>query len=609
MPTSVNSFIRTLQLADPTPDRELVRRFVHGDRDAFELIVWRHSAMLLRLCRSMLRDHHRAEDATQASFLILARKAKTIGDGQTLAAWLHRVAVRVALRANRDSRLSRTLDKVPEPASTASNDVENQEQERLLHEEVDRLSEKYRLPVLLCFFEGLTHAEAAKRLNWPIGTVAGRLSRAKKLLEKRLLDKGVTVGITALFAGLTVNRVTAVAPSFVATILKLRNGDAVPATVLHLMNGGLQMMIWTKVKMSLAIVMLCGSVALTTAWAVGTTQQPGEKPEAEAAKPEAEEAVEEAKAVDAVTQLHDFKPHWQSLPDDSTIVMQSVMRDMYKFPGGAFPTDILDKDGNPILSWRVAMLPAYGEEFKELYHKFHLDEPWNSKHNIKLLDEMPYKYRISLQQPQASTTYFKVIADPGTPFDPRNPTKVAQWVYNAESERINLQDSAISLETRVMYYSTLGIVQAGQASPWTKPDSIYLKQTKQIADLTLPFSTLLRMVDLSTESANYCRPNISKQLMILWSLYQTTDKIGAHSAFRQIYQYTVSLSELDESLKKLKAVYDFEQKRNQDLLEFEEKQGAKTTDHKYHRQQQLEELIALLRTQNKQLRLELGMTD
>ena len=599
------SFIRTLQLADPTPDGELLRRFVHGDRDAFELIVWRHSAMVLRLCKSMLRDHHRAEDATQATFLILARKVKTIGDGQTLAAWLHRVAVRVAMRAGSDNRLSLTLEKQPEPSFTASNDVEQREQERLLHEEVDRLNEKYRLPVLLCFFEGLTHAEAAKRLNWPIGTVAGRLSRAKKLLVKRLTDRGVSVGIVTLFAALTVNRLSAVAPSLVAAILKLQRGDAVPATVLYLMNGGLQMMLWTKVKMGLAIMMLCGSVALTTAWAVGTTQQPAETKETHAAKPKAEET---PKAVAAANPLEDFKPDWQSLEDDSMYKLHNLMRIMQESPGDKYPTDILDKNGKALLSWRVALLPALGDSGKSLYDKFRLDEPWNSKHNRALIPLMPVDYRISLQLDDAVTTYFKVIVDPGTPFAYERTAGKPEGQFASNTYMGELQPPIGTNQIGLQYVWTLGIVQAGEASIWTKPDSLLLSKVNITNELKPPFASLIRTVSLKVETV-YVDPSIPIDLFRQWSMFtikaDNTDWIKES----QVHKYFVHGFELDKSLKRLNDLREYELTRRENLLQLEQKQGLKSIEHKYKRVARLEELIALLRKQNKQIRLELGMTD
>jgi len=166
-------------LAEPT-DAELLARFA-SDRDAgaFELLVWRHVGLVLRVCRGVLRDHHAAEDATQAVFLALARQAASVGRADSAAGWLFRVAHRVAVRAARQRIVPPVpnidLDGLPAPEGASAPDPDA---ERILHEELARLPESYRVLILLCFFEGLTHTEAARRLGVPVGTVAGRMARA-----------------------------------------------------------------------------------------------------------------------------------------------------------------------------------------------------------------------------------------------------------------------------------------------------------------------------------------------------------------------------------------------------------------------------------------------
>src|SRR5262249_35851826 len=150
------------------------------DRDAgaFELLVWRHAGLVLRVCRGVLRDHHAAEDATQAVFLALARQAGSVGRSGSAAGWLFRVARRIAARASGGSLVATVpgtdLDGLPAPDAAS---VPDADEERVLHEELARLPKRYRAPILLCFFEGLTHAEAARRLGVPVGTVAGRMAR------------------------------------------------------------------------------------------------------------------------------------------------------------------------------------------------------------------------------------------------------------------------------------------------------------------------------------------------------------------------------------------------------------------------------------------------
>ncbi|MBN9517856.1 RNA polymerase sigma factor [bacterium] len=216
-PTAVLGCLRAAvgSAADGPADAALLARFAR-DRDeaAFELLVWRHAAMVLAVCRAVLRDHHAAEDACQATFLALARKAHAVGARGTTAGWLYRVARRTATRAARRRTVrpaDMPFDALPAPAAEAGADADAT---AALHAELDRLPEKYRTPVLLCFLDGLTYADAARRLGWPVGTVAGRVARAKDWLRDRLAGRGVAVpaaGVAAL-----VGTAPAVAPALAA---------------------------------------------------------------------------------------------------------------------------------------------------------------------------------------------------------------------------------------------------------------------------------------------------------------------------------------------------------------------------------------------------------
>jgi RNA polymerase sigma factor (sigma-70 family) len=177
---------------DPAADADLIARFVH-DRDpaAFELLVWRHGGLVLGVCRRILRDDHLAEDAFQATFLVLARKAGAVR-GQNVAGWLHRVARRVAVRAAkkrakvaaREGFLSR------EPAIETA--VADRDWAGILDAEVGRLPDRFRLPVLLCYLQDYTTDEAARALGIPRGTVLSRLATARQKLSARLTRRDVT---------------------------------------------------------------------------------------------------------------------------------------------------------------------------------------------------------------------------------------------------------------------------------------------------------------------------------------------------------------------------------------------------------------------------------
>src|SRR5262249_6375527 len=152
-------------------DSHLLRRFVGGrEEDAFAALLLRHGSLVFEVCRQVLRDGHDAEDAFQATFLVLARKAATVRRHESLAAWLHRVALNIARTAKASAAQRRDHERQAGlmPRTTPVDDVAPRDWEPLLHEEVDRLPEKYRVPVVLCYLEGKTHDEAARQLGWPL---------------------------------------------------------------------------------------------------------------------------------------------------------------------------------------------------------------------------------------------------------------------------------------------------------------------------------------------------------------------------------------------------------------------------------------------------------
>jgi RNA polymerase sigma factor (sigma-70 family) len=174
-------------------ERELLERFIaENDEDAFRTLIERHGPMVLGVCRSVLGEPHDAEDAFQNTFLALVQNAGTIRNRDSLGPWLHRVALRLARRAraraggrrDRERRSSRS-------EAEAARDESELFSPPVLHEELNRLPERYRLPLVLCYLEGKTNAEAAAQLQWPVGTVKGRLWRARGQLRDRLCRRGL----------------------------------------------------------------------------------------------------------------------------------------------------------------------------------------------------------------------------------------------------------------------------------------------------------------------------------------------------------------------------------------------------------------------------------
>jgi RNA polymerase sigma factor (sigma-70 family) len=223
-------------------DGELLARFLAG-RDpvaeaAFAALVSRHGPMVLKVCRQLVGDEHIVEDAFQATFIVLARKARAIRHPEALSRWLYGVAVRAARKARaieeRQARRARRLD--PEELDEAVGDdrpldlgLIRRETSELLHRELGRLPERYRAPVILCHLEGLTHQEAARRLGWPVGTVGVRLMRGRELLRQRLIRRGVAPA-AAVSAALWSDSATAAA---VTTGLV----EATTRSVMHIVVG------------------------------------------------------------------------------------------------------------------------------------------------------------------------------------------------------------------------------------------------------------------------------------------------------------------------------------------------------------------------------------
>jgi RNA polymerase sigma factor (sigma-70 family) len=179
-------------------DRDLLRAFVdRADGDAFAELVTRHGPLVLGVCRRVLADAPEAEDAFQATFLILARKAGSVSTPEKLGSWLYGVALRCASQARKAARRVKRQP-IPDVPAREAPDPEWADVGRVLDAEIGRLPDKLRVALVLCELQGMDRAAAAERLGVPVGTVSSRLSRAKDALRRRLVRRGITLSLVGL---------------------------------------------------------------------------------------------------------------------------------------------------------------------------------------------------------------------------------------------------------------------------------------------------------------------------------------------------------------------------------------------------------------------------
>jgi RNA polymerase sigma factor (sigma-70 family) len=266
--TAVRSIRQVLvdRAAEPPADRDLLREFAgRHDSGAFAAIVRRYGPLVLGICRRELRHEQDAEDAFQATFLVLARKAGSIRRGESLAAWLHGVSCRIAMKAKRTAARRRAREEQVR-AQVASNPVSDlawREVQAVLDEEVQRLPALYRGPFVLCCLEGVAHAETARRLGLKQGTVASRLAHARKLLQAALDRRGITLS-TVLAALAVTGGARAAVPQVLAETAALAAppfaagaSPGISARALSLAEEVLRTFVATRAKLGTALLLLC----------------------------------------------------------------------------------------------------------------------------------------------------------------------------------------------------------------------------------------------------------------------------------------------------------------------------------------------------------------
>jgi RNA polymerase sigma factor (sigma-70 family) len=273
MPTGpLGSFLRHFRrrVAPPTTgevaDGDLLARFAHGrDEDAFAVLVARHGPLVLGVCRRVLPDPNDADDAFQATFLVLARKAGSIGQPERLASWLYGVAYRVARKARAQAARRRARQQqvpvmqAPEP----DREADRKELYRVLDDEVQRLPERFRAPLVLCYLQGKSREEAASQLGWSASAVKGMLERGRQLLRARLARRGLVMAEGALVAVLSEGALAASVPAAlgertVKAAVLFASGQAAAGSAAVLAEGALQTMWITRVTITVAVVLALG---------------------------------------------------------------------------------------------------------------------------------------------------------------------------------------------------------------------------------------------------------------------------------------------------------------------------------------------------------------
>jgi RNA polymerase sigma factor (sigma-70 family) len=250
--------------AGDTPDAELLDRFLaQRDASAFETLVWRHGPKVLGLCRRVLHHEQDAEDAFQAVFLVLVRKARSIGKRQAVGPWLYRVAFRIALRAkmraDRRAVCGAPLQDVA--AAEQTPELVWRDLRLVLDEEVNRLPAKYRDAFVLCYLDGKTNEEAARELGCPRGTILSRLAWARERLRARLSRRGLALSAGLLATHLTAHASEAIAPALVESARQAMCG-MVSAGAASLAKGALHAMVWNKSVMVTACVLVLAALGI-----------------------------------------------------------------------------------------------------------------------------------------------------------------------------------------------------------------------------------------------------------------------------------------------------------------------------------------------------------
>ncbi|MDG3007039.1 sigma-70 family RNA polymerase sigma factor [Paludisphaera mucosa] len=384
------------QGVEPPGDGDLLERFQAGrDEAAFETLVTRHGPMVRGVCRRLLRDPHDADDAFQATFLVLARKGDRLRDPDRLGPWLYGVATRVASRARARAFRRRGRPLTDDLPARDDHRSEWSDVLPILDAELARLPSAQRDVLVVCLLGGASEQEASRRLACPVGTVKSRLSRAREALRGRLVKRGVAPAAALVAASSVESFASPVSFTLLrATLAATTAKAAIPASVAALTQGVAPTMLAKPILTGLA---LAGGLCLLTLTATAWPPNPPEALQDEAkttARPTAAASPSEANLKRILLALHNYYSTNECFP----------------------PAAIRGADGRPLLSWRVALLPYL--EAGDLYNQFRLNEPWNSPHNGPLLARMPAVFDTPGIPAPPGETRFRGVSSQGAMFGP-----------------------------------------------------------------------------------------------------------------------------------------------------------------------------------------------
>jgi RNA polymerase sigma factor (sigma-70 family) len=404
--------------------------------------------MVLGACRRLLEDTHDADDAFQATFLLLVRKARQLRDADRLGPWLYGVATRVASKARaREARRRRGLRALSvEVACSSSSNSELLDVRPILDAELSKLSAKHRDILIMCLLQGLTAEEASRQLSCPVGTVKSRLARGREALRDRLTARGIapSVALTVALAASPQTLASPVSETLAMSTVRLASLaiEQIPLTVIELTKGVTTNMLY---RTSILALVAGGSIALGAtgllAW---------QKPHSVAAALGGQEGGEDH---------HLARERAMSLNHVKLIMlaMHNYLDAHQSFP----PKAITGSDGKPKLSWRVALLPYLDHE--ALYHDFHLDEPWDSPHNMQLIARMPEVFTTPHSPVRPGMTRMRVFEGKSTMFQGNEGIKISGMTDGTSA--------------------TVAVVGALEAVPWTRPGDLPYEPGKPLPAL------------------------------------------------------------------------------------------------------------------------------